>query len=88
MTRQSAECLYPYYSPDCFKIVYWAGIESSERGYYADIFEMSADGRKIIFESDRDGNDEIYSMNIDGSELTRLTDNNRTDFQATVQYQF
>ena len=39
---------------------------------------------RIAFESDRDGNWEIYVMNADGSGgLTRLTDNDATDWDTT-----
>ena len=42
---------------------------------------MSAHG-KIVFQSGRNGNLDIYSMNSDGTEQTRLTHHEASDFEA------
>lgn len=44
LTHQEAESLYPCYSPDGLKIVYWAGLTTNEEKYYTDIFVMDASG--------------------------------------------
>ncbi|MCH8226405.1 MAG: PD40 domain-containing protein, partial [Chloroflexi bacterium] len=40
----------------------------------------SPDGARIAFYSFRDGNGEIYTMNADGSNQTRLTFNDSSDW--------
>jgi len=40
---------------------------------------FAPDGKRIAFQSFRDGNSEVYVMNSDGSNLTRLTNDPRTD---------
>lgn len=40
---------------------------------------LSPDGTRIAFVSDRDGNYEIYTMRVDGSDLRRLTHDNKVD---------
>ena len=41
--------------------------------------EWSPDGQKIVFDSNRDGKLEIYVMDADGSNVQRLTHNDKTD---------
>jgi TolB protein len=43
----------------------------------------SPDGGRIAFDSDRDGNPELYRMGADGSDQTRLTFNEASDFLST-----
>lgn len=45
----------------------------------------SPDGNRITFSSKRDGNLEIYTMNVDGSDVRRLTDSPREDFNSVWQ---
>ncbi len=47
----------------------------------------SPDGRQITFSSRRDGNLDIYVMNADGSDVRRLTDSPRKDFNSVWQPQ-
>ena len=42
----------------------------------------SPDGTAIVFQSKRDGNWEIYTVGIDGANLTRITENDKTDRNA------
>ena len=42
----------------------------------------SPDSKSIVFESKRDGNWEIYTVGIDGENLTRITENDKTDRNA------
>ena len=42
----------------------------------------SPDSKSIVFESKRDGNWEIYTVSIDGANLTRITENEKTDRNA------
>ena len=40
------------------------------------------DGTAVVFQSKRDGNWEIYTIGIDGQNLTRITENDKTDRNA------
>ena len=42
----------------------------------------SPDSKSVVFESKRDGNWEIYTVGIDGENLTRITENEKTDRNA------
>ena len=42
----------------------------------------SPDGTAVVFQSKRDGNWEIYTIGIDGENLTRITENDKTDRNA------
>ena len=42
----------------------------------------SPDGTAVVFQSKRDGNWEIYTVGIDGANLTRITENDKTDRNA------
>ena len=42
----------------------------------------SPDSKSVVFESKRDGNWEIYTVGIDGENLTRITENDKTDRNA------
>ena len=42
----------------------------------------SPDNKSVVFESKRDGNWEIYTVGIDGENLTRITENEKTDRNA------
>ena len=42
----------------------------------------SPDGTAVVFQSKRDGNWEIYTVGIDGENLTRITENDKTDRNA------
>jgi len=42
---------------------------------------FSPDGQWIAFTTYRDGNNEIYIMRPDGTQVTRLTNNSRPDWQ-------
>ena len=42
----------------------------------------SPDGNAVVFQSKRDGNWEIYTVGIDGENLTRITENDKTDRNA------
>ena len=39
----------------------------------------SPDSKAVVFQSKRDGNWEIYTVGIDGENLTRITENDKTD---------
>ena len=43
----------------------------------------SPGGGRIAFDSDRDGNPELYTMRANGSDQTRLTFNQASDFLST-----
>ncbi len=43
---------------------------------------FSPDGNQVVFQSKRDGNWEIYTVGIDGENLTRITENEKTDRNA------
>ena len=43
---------------------------------------FSPDGMQVVFQSKRDGNWEIYTVGIDGENLTRITENDKTDRNA------
>ena len=42
----------------------------------------SPDSKAVVFQSKRDGNWEIYTVDIDGENLTRITENEKTDRRA------
>ena len=42
----------------------------------------SPDSKAVVFQSKRDGNWEIYTVGIDGENLTRITENEKTDRKA------
>ena len=42
----------------------------------------SPDGTAVVFQSKRDGNWELYTVGIDGENLTRITENEKTDRNA------
>ena len=42
----------------------------------------SPDSKSVVFESKRDGNWEIYTVGVDGANLTRITENDKTDRNA------
>ena len=42
----------------------------------------SPDGQSVVFQSKREGNWEIYTVGIDGANLTRITENDKTDRNA------
>ena len=42
----------------------------------------SPDSKAVVFESKRDGNWEIYTVGVDGENLTRITENDKTDRNA------
>ena len=43
---------------------------------------FSPDGTQVVFQSKRDGNWELYTVGIDGENLTRITENEKTDRNA------
>ena len=43
---------------------------------------FSPDGMQVVFQSKRDGNWELYTVGIDGKNLTRITENDKTDRNA------
>ena len=44
------------------------------------VTDWSPDGRQLLLVNNSDGDNEIYAMNLDGSGVTKLTDNNASDF--------
>ncbi len=52
-----------------------------EQHIFLPIVQKLAVVRPIVFTALRDGNEEIYSMNADGSNQTRLTNNDTSDYE-------
>jgi len=44
------------------------------------VTDWSPDGRQLMLANDFDGDFELYAMNLDGSGVTKLTDNNASDY--------